>query len=93
MTLNVEKYLCYLSHYEWSRDEKVEMLRAVWRVMEAEADKAFDLNPVQLSCGQDKNTPSHSQHSIVDSREPRVLSFGTAANDEPHLKKGGQDAA
>ena len=44
MTLGIEKYLPHLDQYDWSREEKIEMLHAMWRLTEAQADKAFGLN-------------------------------------------------
>ncbi len=85
MALDVEKYLPYLDEYDWARDEKVEMLRSLWRMMEAQADKAFGLNSLQLSCGQLHQSSLRNQQSSVDSKDQSISkSYGEAANNNFH---------
>jgi hypothetical protein len=91
--VDTEKYLPYLDRYEWSREEKIELLHSVWRMMEAEADKAFGLNSYQLSCGQvpDNNLQNHKDS--VNSKV-QVISdcYRHAANDEAQEVKGKRHA-
>ncbi len=85
MALDIEKYLPYLDEYDWKREEKVEMLRSLWRMMEAQADKAFGLNSLQLSCGQSHHNSLRNQQNSVDSKDqPISQSYGEAANNNSH---------
>lgn len=92
--MNLEKYLPYLDQYEWSREEKTQVLYAMWRLTEAQADKAFSLNSVQLSCGQNKNIASEFSSYTVDSKGTNnVHTSIKAANDDVAQAKGGQHVA
>ena len=94
MTLGIEKYLPHLDQYDWSLEEKIEMLHAMWRLTEAQADKAFGLNSMQLSCGQNKNIASQpSPHSLDSKAEFTAQSRPDAANDDNPDMKGDQHAA
>lgn len=94
MKSSIERYLPYLDQHDWSREQKIEMIRTVWRVMEAEADKAFGLNPVQLPCGQIENIASHPCERAIDSRSQFIQISMRAANDDGvDAQEGEQDAA
>lgn len=83
MIPNIDKYLPFLDKYDWSREEKIEMIHAVWRMMEAHADTTFGLNPVQLSCAQNKNIASQSPVNTLSSKGAFTQQFRPlGANDD-----------
>ncbi len=85
MALDIEKYLPYLNKYDWTREEKVEMLHCVWRMMEAQADTAFELNSLQSSCGQSHQNSLRNQQNSLDSKDQSISqSYSEAANDHSH---------
>lgn len=85
MVLDIEKYLPYLDGYDWSREEKIEILRCVWRIMEAQADRAFELNTLPSSCGQSHQNSLRNQRNSLDLKDkPLSQSYGEAANDHSH---------
>lgn len=93
MPLDIEKYLPYLDQYAWSREEKIELLHSVWRMMEAEADKAFGLNSYQLSCGQASDSNLRNQKGSVNSKDQVISDFyRQAANDGTQKVKGKRHA-
>lgn len=47
MILDIEKYLPELDGYDLTREQKETMLRCVWNIMEACANRAFHKHPVQ----------------------------------------------
>lgn len=68
MGLDIEKYLPYLDQYDGAREEKIEVLRILWQMMEAQADTAFGVSAVQLSSIQNKNCDSQSLSNVLDSK-------------------------
>jgi hypothetical protein len=48
MLADVEKYRRYVEHLDLSDEEKAELTRAVWQIVEKFADRAFRLDSVQL---------------------------------------------
>ncbi|ODS23052.1 hypothetical protein AB835_10900 [Candidatus Endobugula sertula] len=82
MALDIEKYLPYLDEYHWSREEKINMLYHVSRMMEAQADKIFGVHAVQLACAQKENKPSQTRQKSIDSKSNLLsLHHRRAAND------------
>jgi hypothetical protein len=48
MFADVQKYQRYVEHLDLSDEEKVELTRAVWKIVEVFADRAFRLDTAQL---------------------------------------------
>lgn len=85
MALDIEKYLPYLDGYGWSREEQIEILRCVWRMMEAQADKAHKLNVSQRPRGKTHQNSLRNQQKSVDSKhQPLSQFYGEAANDQSY---------
>lgn len=86
MALDIEKYLPYLEDsYGWSREEKIEILREVWRMMETKADEGHGLNVPPSSCGQPHQNSLRNQQKSVDSKhQPLSQFYGEAANDQSY---------
>jgi hypothetical protein len=85
MALDIEKYLPYLDGYGWTREDKIEILRYVLRMMETQADKAFGMNSLPLSCGQIRQNSLRNQGNTVNLKDQSLSQFyGEAANDNPH---------
>lgn len=85
MALDIEKYLPYLDSYDWTREEKIEILRCVWRIMETQTDKAFRLNTLSLPCEQPHQNSLRNQQKTVDSKDQSISQFyGETANDDSH---------
>ncbi len=68
MGLDTEKYLPYLDQFDWSREEKIKILRKLWQAMEAQVDTAFGVSAVQLSDIQNKNSDSQTLSNALDSK-------------------------
>lgn len=51
MSLDVEKYRHYLDGYQISEEEKTELIKNVWAIMEGFVDQAFGKHPIQ-QCGR-----------------------------------------
>ena len=51
MSLDVEKYRHYLAGYEMSEEDKTELIRSVWAILEGFVDHAFGQHPIQ-QCGR-----------------------------------------
>jgi hypothetical protein len=47
---DISPYRKYVDHFDISEEQKVELIHAVWNIMEGVVDLAFDKNSVQL-CG------------------------------------------
>lgn len=68
MPLDVEKYRCHVHSIDLPEDRKDELIRIVYSILEAFADAAFGVHPVQLSLGSlpQKVSKSLVPHVIVD---------------------------
>lgn len=97
MALDIEKYLPYLDGYGWSREEKIEILREVWRMMEAKADEGHGLSVPQSSREQTYQNSLRNQQKSVDSKHQSLSQFyGEVANDHSYdaiSSKGGRKYA
>lgn len=51
MPLDVEKYRHYLAGYQISEEEKTELIKSVWAILEGFVDQAFGRHPSQ-QCGK-----------------------------------------
>lgn len=51
MPLDVEKYRHYLAGYQISEEEKTELIKSLWAILEGFVDHAFGRHPVQ-HCGR-----------------------------------------
>lgn len=79
MIPDIDKYLSCLDQYNWPEKDKIEMIRTVWHMMEARADIAFNQNPVQLSCAQNKNIASQSPTNTLSSKGALTHQFHPVA--------------
>ena len=50
------KYLPHLDRFDLSEHQKVELLRAVWQIMQSFVDRAFGDDPVQQVCKPEGNS-------------------------------------
>ena len=48
MPLDISKYRKYVDDFDLKEEQKVELLKTVWSIMESFVDKAFGKHPVQL---------------------------------------------
>mgnify|MGYP001607677352 CR=1 FL=1 len=67
MSLDIEKYRHYLAGYQISEEEKTELIKNVWAILEGFVDHAFGRHPIQ-QCGRplehnDLQGPSESIES------------------------------
>lgn len=51
MALDVEKYRHYLAGYQISEEEKTQLIKNVWAILEGFVDQAFGCHPIQ-QCGR-----------------------------------------
>ncbi len=68
MLPDIDKYLIYLDEFDLSREEKADLIQAVWSVMETHADKAFGLHPSQQVCGYRDEFNLQSQDGLLKSK-------------------------
>lgn len=69
MKCDPEKYLSLADTLEISREQKIEVIRIVWGIMEACIDKAFGIHPVQNACGIEGEMPLKISPCTVDSKD------------------------
>jgi len=89
MVLDIEDYLYHLEGLNLTLEEKEEIIRTVWGLMESVVDKAFGLHPVQLSCGYVSNDNLPKAVPIIESKKglvPNRFKFATdnAAKERLH---------
>jgi len=60
ITVNYEKYAPLLEDPDLSEDQKREFLQAVWNIIVGFVDLGFGVHPVQLACGESKNSCGES---------------------------------
>lgn len=76
MPPDLERYRRYVDGFALSEQEKVELLRTVWRIMESFVDRAFGLDPVQLCLPADRSKRASGQE-ITLHYDQRTRSFNT----------------
>jgi hypothetical protein len=54
-TAEIESYLAYLVHLDLPLAAKVELIRALHRIMQSFVDRAFGDDPAQLACESNDN--------------------------------------
>ena len=69
ITVDYEKYAHLLDDPDLSEDQKREFLQAVWNIITNFVDLGFGVHPVQLACGESKNscgesTKNHAVNTI-----------------------------
>lgn len=68
MKLDYEKYRHNLARLELSREDENEILEYLWHMMSAQVDRAFGIDPVQLSQNRAEKTNLQSPDLIVDKK-------------------------
>lgn len=56
MQPDIEEYRQYVDRFDISEEKKIELIHAVWLMMQSFVDTAFGYHPVQLSLKQDLQT-------------------------------------
>jgi hypothetical protein len=69
MEPDYEKYWRYLDRYDLSDEEKRELIRTVWTMMESFVDCAFGTHPVQLAIKAKAPEISNAAPKLVRSKE------------------------
>jgi len=60
ITVDYEKYAPLLDDPDLSEDQKREFLQALWNIITNFVDLGFGVHPVQLACGESKNSCGES---------------------------------
>lgn len=88
MKFELEKYLPLMEGLDASMQQKEEMLRTVWGMMESQVDQAFGMHPVQNCMESKKTLPKLSDHNLESIETTTVSSFNAAtANDDTYKRK------
>ena len=69
MSADLDKYRPYLDGFDMTEEEKAAFIHSLWTVMEAFADCAFGLHPVQQIPGCRVRRDSNGREDGVDSKE------------------------
>lgn len=95
MNYDISEFLCFLESLSISHEAKQEVAQSLWRLMNAQADIAFETHPLQLSREQKVKKALRKNVNSLDSKTyPISYHYGRAANDDcPTSKKGGQKNA
>lgn len=48
MSPDIENYRRFVAHFDIPDEQKIELIHAVWKIMQSFVDRAFDDDPVQL---------------------------------------------
>ena len=62
--LDVEKYRPYVDDFDLSEEQKDELLKAVWSMLETFVDRSFDEDPVHHLLAEDDSAGKSSANSI-----------------------------
>ena len=85
MTFDPAEFRPYLDAIDATPEEKDEILQSLWRMMSAQADKAFGLDAVTLACGQDRGPRRTSVRTSFNAVKlttvPPTHTISRAAND------------
>lgn len=79
MTFNPDDYRQYVDHYDLTEDQKIELLRQVWTIMESFVDRAFGSSSEQILLGTVAENDTRCDHDSVDSRDTFTNEFNIAA--------------
>lgn len=76
LLIDVARYEAYLDDPAMSREDKEQMLLAIWQFVVCFVDLGYEVGPLQLACGQVAETEGFSGTSGQDvvSSEPHTLS-------------------
>ena len=84
MPLDIDKYWKYVDDFDLTKQQKIELLKTVWSIMESFADRAFGLHPVQ-QCRD--HSPEKDLQSPRKSVESNHFSKLTRNEQAPPLKQ------
>jgi len=68
MPENIEKYLPDVAHLNLTEQQKIELLRSVYLIMQSFVDRAFGVDPVQQALGYPRVLPLALPDGRVDSK-------------------------
>lgn len=90
---DIQKYRRYVDHFDLTEEQKVELIRTVWRIMESFVHRAFGVDPVQQlklpAPGKDAIGAANVVPSGLRSRKPKHLAdaFRLSAGKRRRRKK------
>lgn len=91
MDNDISEFLPFLDNTNLTHEEKLDVLRTWWQLVDAQVDAAFGVHPVQLASKQKPKKPLRKTKTSLDSKDyPLSQHYGQAANDDcPATKNGG----
>lgn len=69
MPADIERFMSHVDRFDLSREQKVELVLAVWQIVEGLVDRAFGLDSVQLCLGRS---------SKGDGNRPKFIALAAA---------------
>ena len=84
MPLDISKYRKYIDGFDLKEEQKVELLKTVWSIMESFVDKAFGMHPVQLC---QKHRPEKDLQSPVKAVKSPQLSIYFSSKSAPQSER------
>jgi len=70
ITVDYKKYAPLLDDPDLSEDQKREFLQALWNIITSFVDMGFGVHPVQLACGESKNSCGESSKNHAGNTIP-----------------------
>lgn len=86
MSLDLEKYRHYVEGFNLTKAQEDELLLTVWSMMEAGADRAFGLHPVQQCKPKQAEKDLQPPTNTVDSGDPPMYMQHRDLNDNDQRK-------
>jgi len=87
MALDLKTYTHHLDGNNLSEERKLQIVRLVHDIMEAQLDQAFGIHPVQC-CGYDKNRDSRIKHGDQYLKESKAApAFSSAAANDNRFNR------
>ena len=82
---DIDKYRAHVNHFDLSEEQKTELLRDLWRIMEGFVDQAFGLDPVQTLLDREAKVARKGGNLIELTASPLQEEFNNCRAPAPIL--------
>ncbi len=72
MRLDIEKYRKYVEGFDLTEEQKTELIKSVWTIMESFVDRAFGLHPAQQCREYSQRDTLHARRKAPESKKYRA---------------------
>ena len=70
MKPNIEKYLAMIEEWDMTREQKIQYIHDLWRIMEGFVDRAFGQHPVQQTSNKSSQANRQDLSKRLESNLP-----------------------